>query len=214
MPKNAKEIHFVYDKKSKYLIEETGVYGDSILFAIDFPKLKTTIKKNPKDATQELHFISFKNMNKEEQRFLSSSIYHSNEKIVAKHYIPSKTTVFYVTRNDEETKLVFKKYFHQSYPKFEYRQEFNYVTRIERRQFPNVNYVLKFEEIEKTITTDDEILGSYTEEIKGIQYTNSLLMNANLSKYITPIVFTNSKFGVEKLESIREIIQLKSVTYK
>jgi hypothetical protein len=57
MPDNAKEIHFVYEKKSKYLIDESGVYGDSILFVIDFPKLKTTIKKNPKDATQVLHFV-------------------------------------------------------------------------------------------------------------------------------------------------------------
>ena len=45
-------------------------------------------------------------------------------------------------------------------------------------------------------------------------YKNIVLMNENLSSFITPIIFTNNVFGVEKVESIKETIQLKSVTYK
>lgn len=214
MPENTKEIHFIYEKKSNYVIDNNGVYGDSILFAIDFPKLKTILKKNPKDSTQFTHFVSFKNMNKDEEKFLWSSLYHTNEIIKGTYFISSKTLVFYITRNDEETKKIFKKYFSQTYYKFEYRQEFNYITRIEKRQFPSVNYNFKFDEIEKTIVSENNAVSYYTEERNNINYKNSVSMNENLSKYITPIIFTNNAFGVEKLESIKEIINLISVTYK
>jgi hypothetical protein len=214
IPENAKEIHFVYEKKSKYIIDDNGVYGDSISFVIDFPLVKTIKKKDPKNPSQQIYFASFKDMNTEEEQFLASTIYHTNEIIKGTYFIPSKITVFYVTRNDEETKLIYKKYFSQRYHKFEYRKEFNYNTRIEKREFPRVDYKLKFEEVEKKIESDDNVFGSYTEIRKEIQYKNIVLMNSNLSKYITPFVFTNNAFGVEKLESINETIELISVNYK
>jgi hypothetical protein len=211
---NASEIHFVYEKKSNYTIADNGVYGDSISFAIDFPLVKTILKKHPKFPNQQIHFAAFEDMNKEEERFLASSIYHTNEIIKGTYFVPSKTTVFYVTRDDEETKLAFKKYFSERYYKFEYRQEFNYNTKIEKRQFPRVNYKLKFDEIEKTIFSEDANYGSYKEIVKGIQYTNIVLMNPNLSKYISPYIFTNNTYGVEKIETIKETITLLSVSYK
>jgi len=212
-PENAKEIHFVYEKKSNYFVNEKGVFADSILLVTDFPKMEFKMINHPLDSTKICGFVPFKKLNKENKKFIESTIYHTNEKIVATYYIPSKTTVFYVTRNDDEAKIIFKNYFHQTYYKFEYRQEFNYVTGIEKRQFPRVNYVLKFEEIEKTITTKDNSNAYYTEVRKNVSYKNIVLMNENLSKFITPIIFTNNNFGVEKLESISQTIQLKSVTY-
>jgi hypothetical protein len=214
MPENAKEIHFTYEKKSKYIIADNGVYGDSIALAIDFPLVKTILKKHPKFPNQQIHFASFKDMNKEEERFLASSIYHTNEIIKGTYFVPSKTTVFYVTRDDEETKLAFKKYFSERYYKFEYRQEFNYNTRMEKRKYPGINYKLKFDEIEKTIFFEDAIYGSYKEIVKGIQYTNIVLMNPNLSKYISPYIFTNNTNGVEKIDTINQTITLLSVSYK
>ena len=213
-PVNAKEIHFVYEKKSNYFVNEKGVFADSLLLATDFPRMKFEMINHPLDSTKICGFVSFKKLNKDEKKFLENTIYHTNEKIVATYYIPSKTTIFNVTRNDDEAKNIFNKYFHQTYFKFEYRQEFNYNTGIEKRQFPRVNYTLKFEEIEKTITTKDAINAYYTEVKKNISYKNIVLMNENLSKFITPMIFTNNDFGVEKLESISETIQLKSVTYK
>lgn len=212
-PENAKEIHFVYERKSNYYVNEKGVFADSLLLATDFPKMKFEKINHPLDSTKICGFVSFKKLNKENKKFLESTIYHTNEKIVATYFIPSKTTVFYVTRNDEEARNIFNKYFNSIYYKFEYRQEFNYNTGIEKRQYPRVNHVLKFEEIEKTIVPDDAVHASYTEVRKNVVYKNIVLMNENLSKFITPIIFTNNAFGVEKLESINQTIQLKSVTY-
>lgn len=213
-PDNAKEIHFVYQKKSNYFINENGVYADSILFVIDFPKMKFEITKHPLDTTRLCGFVSFKKLSKENKKFIVSKIYHINETIVGTYYIASKLTVFYVSRNDEETKSIFKKYFNEPYYKFNYRQEFNFSTRIEKRQFPTVNYELKFDNTEKTIATIDSYLGNYKEVYNNIEYKNIVLMNDNLNKFITPFVFTNNSFGVEKIETIDKIIELKSVTYK
>lgn len=214
MPENTKEIHFVYQKKSNYFINEKGVYADSILLAIDFPKMKFEMTNHPSDSTKLCGFISFKKLSKENKKFIHGKIYHTNETIAGTYYIASKLTVFYVSRNDEETKTIFKKYFNESYYKFEYRQEFNYNTRIEKRQFPNVNYELKFNEIEKTISSTSPFLGNYNEVVNNIEYKNIVVMNDNLYKFITPMIFTNNVFGVEKIESINEIIELKSVRYK
>lgn len=211
---NAKEIHFVYEKKSNYFVNEKGIFADSLLLATDFPKMKFEMTNHPNDSTIICGFVSYKKLNKENKKFIEGSIYHSNEKIVATYFIPSKTMVFYVTRDDEEARTIFKNYFHQPYYKFEYRQEFNYTTGIEKRQFPRVNYQIKFEEIEKTIVSKDNVHGTYTEVRKNIMYTNIVVMNENLAKFITPLIFTNNAFGVEKLESINETILLKSVTYK
>ena len=213
IPENTKEIHFVYERKSNYVINEKGVFADSLLLATDFPKMNFEMIIHPLDSTKICGFVSFKKLNKENKKFIESTIYHTNEKIVATYYIPSKIMVFNVIRNDDEAKNIFKKHFNSTYYKFEYRQEFNYNTGIEKRQFPSVNYVLKFEEIEKTLFNEDNIHASYTEIRKNIMYKNIVLMNENLSRFITPIIFTNNAFGVEKLESINETIQLKSVTY-
>ena len=214
MPENTKEINFIYEKKTNYFINEKGVYADSILFVIDFQGIKFEMTKHPSDTTRFCGFLSFRNLSKENKKFIESKIYHTNETIVGTHYIASKLTVFYVSRNDEETKTIFKKYFNETYYKFEYRQEFNYITRIEKRQFPNVNYELKFDKIEKTIDPTNPYLGNYTEVLNNIEYKNIVIMNDNLFKFITPMIFTNNVFGVEKIESINEIIELKSMTYK
>jgi hypothetical protein len=125
-PENAKEIHFVYEKKSKYILSKDGVYGDSIAFAIDFPAVKVTLRNHPTDTTKKSFFALYKNMNNDQERKLTAILYHTNEVYKGTHYIPSRVTVFYVTRYDEETKNAFKKYLSEQYFKFEYRQEFNF----------------------------------------------------------------------------------------
>ena len=42
MPKEAKEIHFVYEMKSNYVINDEGIFADTLLLKIDFPDLKYT----------------------------------------------------------------------------------------------------------------------------------------------------------------------------
>ena len=213
-PENAKEIHFVYEKKSKYMLSNDGVYGDSIAFAIDFPTVKVTLRNHPSDTTKKSYFAFYKHINNDQERKLASLLYHTNEVYKGIYYIPSKVTVFYVTRYDEEIKNAFNKYLSKQYFKFEYRQEFNYNARIEKRDFPNVSYKAKFEEIEKKLIFVNDDYAEYSENVQNVLYKNLLKKNSNLSKYVTPFVFENLESGVEEIENINYIINLTSVTYK
>ena len=39
-PSTYKKINFVYETKSNYLIDENGIYADSLLIKLDFPEIK------------------------------------------------------------------------------------------------------------------------------------------------------------------------------
>ncbi|MCX6172791.1 MAG: hypothetical protein NT048_08140 [Flavobacterium sp.] len=215
MPNEAKEIHFVYQKKSNYVINDEGIFADTLLLKIDFPDLKYTLRKHPKDSTIICGFSTLKKLGDINKPKLKGILYHTNETIYGIHFIPSKKTVFNVVRGDEETKMIFKKYFKERFINFEYREEFDFVNKTEKIKFPNVNYDRTFTEISKTIEFQkDESVGFYSEINKGVLFNNVVFFNNELSKFISPILFANSKFGVEKLETIMRTITLKSVTYK
>ena len=214
-PENAKEIHFVYEMKSNYSINDDGVFADTLLLNIDFPDLKYILRKHPSDTSIVCGFSTLKNFGSNNKEKLKGILYHTNETIHGIHFIPSKKTVFNVVRGDEETKMIFKKYFKERFVNFEYREEFDFVKKTEKIKFPNVSYDRTFSEISKTIEfKNDDSIGFYQETQKGVLFKNVVFFNSNLSKYISPILFDNSKFGVEKLETIMRTITLKSVYYK
>lgn len=215
MPTNTKEIHFVYETRSNYLVNDDGVFADTLLLKIDFPKLKYILKKNPKDTTIVCGFTTLKDLGWSNKEFLYSILYHSNETINGIHFIPSKKTVFNVVRGDEETKMIFKKYLKKPFYDFEYREEFDFIKKTEKIQYPRVSYDRTFEEISKKVNfKNDPIIGFYEEESKGVLYKNIVFFNNNLSKFITPILFDNNNVGVERIETVKRTITLKSVTYK
>lgn len=215
MPKEAKEIHFVYEMKSNYVINEEGIFADTLLLKIDYLDLKYTLRKHPKDTTIICGFSTLKNFGSKNKDKLYSILYHSNETINGIHFIPSKKTVFNVVRGDDETKMIIKKYLNQRFYEFEYRQEFDYVKKTEKLNFPRVNYDRTFAEVSKKIKfKNDPTTGFYEEESKGFLYKNIVFFNNDLSKFITPILFDNNNIGVEKIETVQRTITLKSVTYK
>jgi hypothetical protein len=214
-PANAKEIHFVYETKSNYLVNDDGVFADTLLLNIDFPNLKYILRKNPKDTSVVCGFSTLKDFGGKNKDKLYSILYHSNETINGIHFIPSKKTVFKVVRGDDETKMVFKKYLKQRFYNFEYREEFDFVKKTGKINFPRVNYDRTFAEISKKIKfNNDPSIGFYEEESKGFLFKNIVFFNNDLSKFISPILFDNNIVGVEKIETVQRTITLKSVTYK
>ena len=204
MPANAKEIHFVYETKSNYLVNDDGIFADTLLLKIDFPKLKYILKKNPIDSSVVCGFSTLKDFGRDNRYKLFTILYHSNETINGIHFIPSKKTVFKVVRGDDETKMIFKKYLKQRFYDFEYREEFDFVKKTEKIEFPRINYNRTFAEISKNIKfKNDPIIGFYEEESIGILYKNIVFFNNDLSKFISPILFDNNTIGVEKIETVK-----------
>ena len=215
MPENAQEIHFVYKKETNYVINDEGIFADTLLLKIDFPDLKYSLRKHPSNSTFTCGFSRLKEFGRDNKSKLKSIIYHTNETINATHFILSKMTIFKVVRGDEETKMIFKKYFGERFINFEYRQEFDFSKRIEKRKYPRVDYTLSFDEIaEKIDFKTDDTFGFYSETINNILYKNVVYFNKDLPKYVSPLVFKNNIEGVEKIETIGRTITLKSVYYK
>ena len=215
MPDNAQEIHFIYKKGTNYVINDEGIFADTLLLKIDFPELKYSLRKHPLDATVTCGFSTLKEFGRDNKKKLFSIIYHTNETIYATHFIISKKTIFNVVRGDEETKKVFKIYFGERFVNFEYQQEFDFSKRIEKRKYPRVNYTFTFDEIAKKIDfKTDETFGFYSETIMNVLYNNVVYFNKDLPKYVSPLVFKNNIAGVEKIETISKTITLKSVYYK
>jgi len=215
MPENAKEIHFVYQIKSNYIVNDEGVFADTLLLKIDFPTLKYNLRKNPQDSSLVYGFSTLKNFGGKNKDILYAILYHSNETINGIHFIPSKKTVFNVVRGDDETKMIFKKYLKQRFIDFEYREEFDFAKKTEKINFPRVNYDRTFADISKNIKfNNDPTIGFYEEESKGVLYKNIVFFNKDLSKFISPVLFDNNNIGVYRIETIKKTITLKSVTYK
>ncbi|MFN3752731.1 hypothetical protein [Flavobacterium sp.] len=215
MPEKATEIHFVYEMKSNYIINDEGIFADTLLLQIDFPNFKYSLRKHPLDSTIVCGFSTFKGFGTNNRQKLKSIIYHTNETINAIHFVVSKKTVFNVVRGSEETEIIFKKHFKERFTNFEYRQEFDFVKRIEKRKYPRVNYDFPFDKITKSVEfTSDESIGFYYDFAREVLYKNIIFFNKDLSVFISPIVFENSRFGVEKIETISRTIILKSVYYK
>ena len=215
MPANAKEIHFVYETKSNYLVNDEGIFADTLLLKIDFPTLKYILRKNPEDSSIVYGFSTWKGFGGKNKDKLYAILYHSNETINGMHFIPSNKTVFNVVRGDDETKMIFKKYLKQRFLDFEYREEFDFVKKTEKIRFPRVSYDRTFAEISKKIQFKNEpTIGFYEEENKGFLYKNIVFFNNNLSKFITPVLFDNNNVGVQKIETVHRTIILKSVYYK
>ena len=215
MTENTQEIHFVYKMETNYVINDEGIFADTLLLKIDFPDLKFSLRKHPLDSTVTCGFSTLKEFGRDNRNKLKSIIYHTNETISATHFIISKMTIFNVVRGNEETKMVFKKYFGERFVNFEYRQEFDFSKRIEKRKYPSVNYTLAFNEIAKKIDfKTDDTFGFYSETINNVLYKNVVYFNKNLPKYVSPLVFENNIAGIEKIETISRTITLKSVYYK
>jgi hypothetical protein len=107
------------------------------------------------------------------------------------------------------------KYLKEKFPNFEYRVEIDFVKKTEKINYPRVNYEHTFAEIAKTIEfNNEENIGFYFQTNKGVLYKNIVILNNKLSNFVSPLLFNNNKFGIDKIETIDRTITLKSVFYK
>lgn len=215
-PENAKEIHFVYEKKSNYYIDERGVFADTLLYQVDFPKLKYTKVISPSDSLFVCGFIKLKDFNDQEKRKLSAILYHANEKMKGEFNIKKNITIIKVERNDSLTRQVFKKHLKSSYSYFGYTITMDYNKKTIFLQFPLVEYLREFKNDSKVILYSlNKLSGIFKEEREEFIFENIIVLNDVLSNKIVPgQIFTNNAFGVEKIKTVYNTIQLKSVSYK
>lgn len=84
--------------------------------------------------------------------------------------------------------------------------------------FPKVSYKHTFEEIEKNIVQENELLGSFVSNKLNnsfkLDYKTFVKLNHNLDKHVIPFLLKNNLFGVEITQDIYETTALKTITYR
>lgn len=217
MPEGANEIHFKYNLSTKIFIDETGVYADSLFFKKNFPKIEVVEATNPNAyyLNTKADVKAFRGANKDK---LLSILYHVNEKYTAVHYLDQNKSVIYAERNDDEVREIYNKYFNKEYyGLFNYKEELDYERKINQKKYPLVNYEFTFDEIQKNINWSSKIQGQFMEHTskKEEGYFSAVTFDENLPKFVSlGYVFTNSDFGVTKVESDESILELTEVNYK
>ncbi|WP_026977319.1 hypothetical protein [Flavobacterium tegetincola] len=216
MPEGTAEIHFKYECSSKMLIDETGVYADSVLFKYYFPKLKFTKVLNP--TVQYLNStLELKDFKGDKKKELISFLYHLNQSYYGVHDIKSNKTRITVQRNDADIKAIFRKYFNKDYSLFSFTEEFDYTNKMKYTAFPSGSYAFPFDKVQIYLKPISKTKGEFMKEISGKResYNNLVDFDENLSKYISlGYIFANSDYGVTKVESFESKLELTEVYYK
>lgn len=217
-PKEFQKIHFVYEEKSNYYIDDRGVYADTLLFSFEFPKLKYIKVKSPINPNQTCGFINYERfIDKEDKRKLIGSIYH-NTQIYEGIYDAKKNKTTIKVRRDrkDESFIKVKNYLNESLTGFQFDIKIDYEKSIVEWTFPSTSWRKKFDEVKCEIVFDDnKTSGYYIEKTPKFSMSNMIFLNKNLNNKITPeMLFTNNDFGIEKVETLFSTYRLKSVTYE
>jgi hypothetical protein len=214
MPENAKEIQFTYRLKTKVLVDESGVYADSLFFRMNFPAVKFIKVNQPKENHLNA-CIQLQSLKKVDKEKLEGILYHANEVYTATYSIKNDQTNIAASRNDAELKVVFNKYFQTNYKTFKYNEKLDYKKRVKRIVYPNISYQPKFDEIEKSISWISETEGTFNEIVGNSNIANVIVVDRNLAKVISlGHIFENCEFGVISIESVANKLELIAVTYK
>lgn len=211
------KVHFVYERKSNYQIVEKGVYADTLLLKIDFPEHQFLKVKSPRDSTEIVGFVPIEKFSSKQKKKLAGALYHTTERIAGTHDFEKNITKLEINRDDKNMRETFKKDLNESYPKFRYSITIDYNKKMVFKRLPNVSYDRKFATELKTIefNANSKLSGYYTVTIEMLQLDNFVVLKEGLNNKIVPdVIFSNNEFGVAKIATIQETMELKSVTFE
>ena len=205
------KIYFTYLKKSNYIIKDSNVYGDSLMFAIDFPYLKPRKAKFSNDSLNSEFFLPVSSFINENKTKLVGILYHSNEQIEGVYDTKKNKTTLQIKRDDFELKNLFRTHFNENYQKFKYIIIVDYNKQKIYYKYPSSSYSFNFSEMFKKIEYNDDTFleGNYLSQTKEYIQNNKVLFNNKLNPKIgTDIIFSNQKFGLIKIVTVFETVEL------
>lgn len=205
------KLTFTYIKKSKYKIKNFKVYGDSLMFAVDFPNLKSIRNLEKSNSIDdEDSYIYFNKFKKKDKDKLLNILYHVNERIDGEFNVNKNKTTLTIIRDDDTLKEIFKNYFKTIYRKFQYRIIIDYDKKKIFYKYPNVSYTYNFSEKEFKINyVINFIQGVYVERNSNLEEKKLVFFDERLDPKISlDKIFLNQKYGLKKIESVFETVVL------
>ena len=214
IPEGTKEIHFVYEQKAKVYMDDSGIYMDTLMMKVYYPKVSFVLKQHPKNDTLQWAFSKSNSFSNKELDRLKSLIYHTNDKYFGEYKIREKQVKIKAERDDSDARMFFDKVFKEKYFRFYYTIINNYVNEVQIKDFPSVTHKEIFDNIiHRVVYSSDPMIGFYTGVVNNIQYKSIVYLNPMLPKEISIDIF-DSKFGVERIDSFDRTLELTAITYK
>ena len=213
IPDGTKEIHFVYEQKAKVYMDDSGIYMDTLMMKVYYPKVSYVVKQHPKNDTLQWAFSQSNSFSKKELVDLKAMIYHTNEKYFGVYKIREKQVKIKAERDDSDARMFFDNVFKERYFRFYYTIINNYVKQVQIKNFPSATYKEFFDKIiHSVVYTSDPMIGFYTGVVKNIQYKSIVNLNPMLPKEISIDIF-DTKFGIERINSFDRTLELTAITY-
>jgi len=209
-----KEIHFTYQSKSSYYFDEKGIYADTTIFKMQFPKVKLAKAKHPKEG-YTCGFLSFLSLDDETKEKFIGIFYHANEKFKGVYDFKRNKSTIKAVRDDADVKKLFKEIFKTGYSTFAYTIYLDYENKIKTLDFPLTKYDLAFSKEQKKVEWIDSKSGSFKDIKDHFLLTSIVESDENLPKQITlGFVFENNNYGIKKVSTVHGTYELTSITYE
>lgn len=204
-------INFKYEQRPNCVLNEKGLYADKLYLEANFPDLKYEFLDN--ETAKTTGFIALKEFKENDLKKLYSLLYHTTH-IIEGSYDPAKNyTKFTVTRDVDYLNNSLEKVFNKKFRKFKYFVKVNYNKKKIKFKYPSNSQEQTFEENLREIkfADNDSLNGKYIYKTENRVYTDSVELNEKYNNKITPyVVFSNAKFGVQKIINVEYTIDLKT----
>lgn len=196
-PQEYKKIYFTYEVKSNYIVEEQGFFADTLLLKMDFPDIKYTLKPNPEDVTENVAYVAFDQMTKEDRKRLSGALAHCEKNIYGVYNLKKNR----VTLKHDRTRM-----------DYEWESFIEYKTMDINQQKP-----MLIKDMPEKVVFDDvnKLSGTFKKKSGDKVFENVIIFDETLPRYVTTDdAFFDGNYGVRKIITLYSTTELKSVTYK
>lgn len=219
-PKNFSKIHFIYHHRCNIIVNEKGIFADTLLLKFHFPNLKYTKVALPNDDKTIGGFVPIENLSENDIERIVGTISHLTYETAGLYNVKKNRTFLLGKRikddvTAKELKQILKKscgngFYSRKYFCFNKNllEVFNYFGGIrDIKMCPERNQIKWIDK--------DLFVGEYNEGNEKITTTNLVQFSPDLDKHITPILlFGNCEYGIFKIKSVYETIELKEVYYE
>lgn len=217
-PQTYRKIKFTYQQKSNFIVTDSGFYADTLLIKKYFPEMVFPKIIDEKPTVKTTGFIPFSEMNEQNIRKLLGILYHDNVHITGIYDVKKRrikyVKIYEAHDFDPQGKIIKNRdENHKKEIKFKYNSDY---TKLQVRIILLNDFYQRIDMSSIEWINKEEGIGLFRgNRSKDKDFTAIYQFGLDLPRLVNPFaIFSNSEYGVKKIDSGESVIQLISVTYE